>query len=474
METQNFDLASVYKNTIKFLHPDTFFYANQAYAEELTKRFNNINSQLKNDKLSSKSKKYCEEFYREIEQIDLPNKVDILDTDEECYLSKIQSLLDKYEGPILRGEALETETIKSFKSAAEHVISIFDTWIQRSKDKDIKYILNTLRPILVSIESLGIQGGVTDTELINLKNIFQKGGDFLQEQLIKVASGNKTEEDLAENFLKQLFEKIAAALRKSDNPDIIKLKSALELLLVVFDSKKASPYTSTERTERSGSRSFEYGGYPTSAQINMSQNGVNLSLSNGVLRYYRVPVGASMNMINGRTKYYFRGKEVQPELISEEEAISLGVKKPVINSDGSVSIGSSRISSGGSVNIGGGSWSGVNFQSVNVGSSSESKPTENGRINEGIHVIDVSKIRNLERITGGVITIKGEGKFNLDRISGGVINIESGVTVSLDRISGGVVNIAVGARVIADRLTGGVINGKNRISYEKNTGAIVN
>jgi hypothetical protein len=159
METQNFNLASVYKNTIKFLHPDTFFSANKAHPEDLSKRFNNINSQLKSDKLSSKSKKYCEELYREIEQLNLPNKVDISDTDEERYLSKIQSLLDKYEGPILRGEALETEKIKSFKSAAEHVISIFDTWIQRSKDKDIKDILNTLRPILVSIESLGTQGG---------------------------------------------------------------------------------------------------------------------------------------------------------------------------------------------------------------------------------------------------------------------------------------------------------------------------
>jgi hypothetical protein len=147
----------------------------------------------------------------------------------------------------------------------------------------------------------------------------------LQDQLIKVASGEKTEEDLAENFLKQLFEKTTAALRKSDNPDIIKLKSALELLLVVFDSKKASSNTSTETTDRSGNRSFEYGGYPKSAQINMSQNEVNLSLSNGVLRYYRVPVGASISMINGHTKYYVRGTEAQPELISEKEAVLLSL-----------------------------------------------------------------------------------------------------------------------------------------------------
>lgn len=47
--------SKIYKKTVKFLHPDTSLDANKAQAEDLSKRFNQINTEYKGTKLNSAS-----------------------------------------------------------------------------------------------------------------------------------------------------------------------------------------------------------------------------------------------------------------------------------------------------------------------------------------------------------------------------------------------------------------------------------
>ncbi len=44
--------SQIYRKTVKFLHPDTSFSANKAQAEDLSKRFNQINTEYKGTKLN--------------------------------------------------------------------------------------------------------------------------------------------------------------------------------------------------------------------------------------------------------------------------------------------------------------------------------------------------------------------------------------------------------------------------------------
>ncbi len=114
---------------------------------------------------------------------------------------------------------------------------------------------------------------------------------------------------------------------------------------------------------------------------------------------------------------------------------------------------------------------GVNFE--NFGESAQEEVAEGGKIVEGNHDIDITKIKNLDRISGGTVTIQGNGIFKLGKITGGNVKIQSSVTVHLGKITGGKVNIAICAKVVSDQLTGGIINGKDRITYQRNTGAII-
>lgn len=402
--------AQIYKNIVKFLHPDTFFSENKAKTEDLLKRFNQINTQYKGTKLNSVSKKLVEKLYLEINKIDLSHKLKVL--------SEVEQLLNTYEAAIFKGEVLETPQIKDFKSTSKMIILIFDKWYNESQDSNTKTIIESIKSLISGLTSHGAKETLSETEIINLKNIFNNGGMFLTNQLDKLKIREKTEDQILEDFLPQLFGKVAATIRKSENPDVQKLHQALETLIQELQPKTQK--TNNQKVDTKTSAEYVYTGYPKNTQINMTSNGIGINVSNGELKYTKIPKNASIQMNNGSIKYFVNG------LISEEEAVSLGATKPRINENGTVSIGNNRfgggnVYSGGNIHIG--DVVGGVYSTIFDKSSVQEEVKEGARITQGDHIIDITKIKNLEKILGGSVTIKGTGKFNLDIISGGVVNI---------------------------------------------------
>ncbi len=84
----------------------------------------------------------------------------------------------------------------------------------------------------------------------------------------------------------------------------------------------------------------------------MTSNGIGVSLSNGELRYTKLPQNVSISMDSSGIRYFSNGIQVFPVLIFEEEAVSLGATKPKINENGTVNVGN-NIFAGNSLYSGG-------------------------------------------------------------------------------------------------------------------------
>ena len=416
----------------------------------------------------------------ELNSLKLPDKSKILDSEELQYLGKIEILLNTYEKPILKGETLVTPQIEDFTESSKLMSVAFVQWESVCQDKEVKEIIEFVRLIMDGLLEYGQKDLLSETEMVNLKNIFNKGGDFLVNQINKIQLREKSDEQVAETFLEQFFVKISTSIRKSENENIKKFYTALESMIKELNQQEVQQKKTSTNSSKDNNvnvkNNYIYTGYPKNARINMTSNGIGVSLSNGELRYTKLPQNISISMDSSGIRYFSNGIQVFPVLISEEEAVSLGATKPKINENGTVNVGNNifagnSVYSGGNIHIGD-VVGGVNFK--NFGESAQEEVVEGGKIVEGNHDIDITKIKNLDRIGGGTVTIRGNGIFNLGEITGGNVKIQSGVTVHLGKITGGEVNITIGAKVVSDLLTGGRINGKDRIIYQRNTGAIIN
>ena len=405
-------------------------------------RINSLKEAYEEAKNGSNAKKNAEELFAKASKID---------GNEEFKLLQIQELLKEYEQDILRNTLRESQKHKDFNYAEDMIQNVFRT-LKSYLTTDNKSFLQSLQKSINSISNSKLR--LSETELINLKNIYTQSRTYL----ISLMTENKLSDETFKAFALQFCDKIIASLKNSSDREIYVISN---ILISLKQEISRVPNQSKDKV----SEEYVYTGYPKNASINMSSNGIGISLQNGKLRYTKVPQNASIHMTNGQTKYFVNGRQVFPISISEEEAIALGAKKPNIGDNGSVNIGGVSMNSG-SVNIGN------NFSFDDE--SEQENVQEGGKISGGIHTIDVSKIKNLDKISGGVVSISGNGMISLDKISGGVINIQNGVTVKLDKISGGVINIGIGAKVSADKISGGVINGASRITYDRKTGGIIN
>ncbi len=167
----------------------------------------------------------------ELNSLKLPDKSKILDSEELQYLSKIEILLDNYEKPILKGETLVTPQIKDFTEGSKLMSVVFVQWESVCQDKEVKEIIEFVRLIMDGLLEYGQKDLLSETEMVNLKNIFNKGGVFLANQIEKIQLREKSDEQVAETFLAQFFVKISVSIRKSENENIKKFYIALESMI---------------------------------------------------------------------------------------------------------------------------------------------------------------------------------------------------------------------------------------------------
>jgi hypothetical protein len=254
-----------------------------------------------------------------------------------------------------------------------------------------------------------------------------------------------------------------------------------------------------------------YDGYNPNISVTTTINNITISIMGGVLTFKNAPAYKSMSVINGTTRYFTATrKEVFAELISKEDAEKILGTAVVIDKNGSVKIGNSVIignsssttnrgvsirgnhsnstivtGNGNTVigSIGNGATvyqsigcnmdgpgdiifgdisqtvtgSGDSYQSITFGSTNqEEKPiTEESEIDDGKHTINVSEIKKLKEISGGIVIFEGVGAMYVGEISGGIVTVKEGVNLVVGEISGGVVKGS--SRVICLKRTGGIV-----------------
>ncbi len=475
-KSQQFNPKLIYRQVSLFLHPDGAFESNRIFSGQLQSTMNQIYDELngggrrvRNTREQEQLEYYTKKLFNKLIALELPQKTGLDESVELSKLNEIQNLFVVYAPAILENKKIQTPESKELSKNTDGIVRLLSDVETLGGNQESKQLLEFIKLLFNGIKEKLESGALSEVEVNNLNKVYSKCGVWLFEVSNRVKLGEKSVEDLLKDLLVNIVPKIYYSLKNSTDDDLVKIVEQLKIINDEIENKNKP------KTEENNKK-YEYTGYPTSSSINMTMNGVTINLSNGVLRYYKMPQGVSIYQVNGVTTYRKNGVIVEPELISEEEAIRLGTKKPTINSNGGVSIGSSSFNYRGGIfmedmvmgNV-------VIGDKVSFNRSENSGPIENGSIiNEGNHEIDVSKINNLDIITGGVINISGNGILKMDRINGGTVNIASGVTVHLDIINDGVVNITSGAFVICSKVNGGTINGKDGISYLKKNGGIIN
>jgi hypothetical protein len=422
-ESQNreqIDTKKIFFKLARHLHPDTFVGPDKLKAQELMKSINAIKSAQNGDAtkpLSSQSKSYANDFFVKLDKIQL---------DEPDNLSQIQTLINLYSDPILKNTTLKQEHDKKWENT-QQLDAILYSWLTKCGDNEAKPLINHLNQIIKTLKKFQALEYLTPTENTNINNILPNAGTHLRSELQRIASGTKTDSQIAVDFLTQLLPKLERTLHSSKQPKVIELHNSIKKLSQLF--------IKNDNYKESTQAKYEYKGYNAASFFNSTNNGILTKLYQGTMTYSRT--------INGKIVF-----------ISREEAEVNGAPKIKINSDGSINIEGSI--------VGGIVTNSNHYKGVNT----ESAPNEN-------QTIPINGHKTLEKLNAGTTNLQGQGTVTIEKLNGGILNIGPNLRVVIEKINGGVVNIDPKSFLKVDKINGGVIKGKDRLQYGKNNGGTI-